>query len=102
MSVELQKSNTFNGPEVTIENICTEMAPMADNNIAISVRQFKIDKEIGCKCVIHVYLIIFDIRENIYYSEWHRSLIKLIIKRALLCLAFHYYIYYIILKKLYL
>lgn len=33
MSVELQKSNIFNVPEVTIENICTEMALLADSNI---------------------------------------------------------------------
>lgn len=56
-------------PEVTIENICTEMATLADNNILISMRQFKIDKEIECKCVVRVYSIIFDIRENIYYNE---------------------------------
>jgi len=36
MSIELQKSNIFNGPEVTIENICTEMAPLVDNNICVS------------------------------------------------------------------
>jgi len=43
MSVELQKSNIFNGPEVTIENICTEMAFLADNNICVSIQNSQRD-----------------------------------------------------------
>lgn len=66
MSVVLQKSNIFNGPEVTIENICTEMALLADNNICVSIQNHK---EMGYKCVIYVYLMIFDTRVNIYCNE---------------------------------